>query len=139
MKSKQTRALDDVSRIVEIGRKQRVFHLVLLLSTMFSMRSLFLLCVALLACASHAFEFAPRSVLTSRIVRNPVSKILAVKPAASGIPEGYWEGDWVCADCGYVFDKDIDGGGKYFEDQKKGFICPQCRCEKKSRPVCFVV
>ena len=95
------------------------------------MRSLFLLCVALLACASHAFAFAPRSVLTSRMVRNPVSKMMAVKPAASGIPEGYWEGDWVCADCGYVFDKDIDGGGKYFEDHKKGFICPQCSAPRR--------
>ena len=89
------------------------------------MRSLLLLCVVLLACASQAYAFAPRSVLTSRVVRNPVSKLLAAKQ--DSIPEGYWEGDWVCADCGYVFDKDIDGGGKYFEDQKKGFICPQCR------------
>jgi len=43
----------------------------------------------------------------------------------------YWQGEWVCADCGYVYDKDIDGGGLYFEQQKKGFICPQCSAPRK--------
>lgn len=37
----------------------------------------------------------------------------------------------VCADCGYVYDKDIDGGGLYFEQQKKGFICPQCSAPRR--------
>mmetsp|Transcript_5467 Transcript_5467/g.8251 ORF Transcript_5467/g.8251 Transcript_5467/m.8251 type:complete len:156 (-) Transcript_5467:254-721(-) len=47
---------------------------------------------------------------------------------ASPEPEGeskYWEGEWVCADCGYIYDSDACGGVR-FEDQKKGFICPQC-------------
>ena len=43
----------------------------------------------------------------------------------------YWQGDWVCADCGYVYDKDLDGGGLYFEQQQKGFICPQCSAPRK--------
>jgi rubredoxin len=43
----------------------------------------------------------------------------------------YWQGEWVCADCGYVYDRDIDGGGLYFEQQKKGFICPQCSAPRK--------
>lgn len=29
----------------------------------------------------------------------------------------YWEGEWVCADCGYIYDKD-QCGGLAFEDQK---------------------
>lgn len=33
--------------------------------------------------------------------------------------------DCIGADCGYIYDRDIDGGGKYFEDLKKGFICPR--------------
>lgn len=37
----------------------------------------------------------------------------------------------MCADCGYVYDKDIDGGGKYFEEQGRGFICPQCSAPRK--------
>ena len=32
---------------------------------------------------------------------------------------------WVCADCGYVYDKQLFGG-KYFEEQGYGFKCPQC-------------
>lgn len=28
----------------------------------------------------------------------------------------YWEGEWVCADCGYIYDID-DCGGLYFEQQ----------------------
>ena len=43
----------------------------------------------------------------------------------------FWEGDWVCADCGYVYDIDYDGGGLYFEQQKKGFICPQCSAPRR--------
>mmetsp|Transcript_12915 Transcript_12915/g.11704 ORF Transcript_12915/g.11704 Transcript_12915/m.11704 type:complete len:152 (-) Transcript_12915:80-535(-) len=46
-------------------------------------------------------------------------------------PNNYWEGEWICADCGYVYDRDIDGGGLYFEELKKGFICPQCSAPRK--------
>ena len=45
--------------------------------------------------------------------------------------KGYWEGEWICADCGYIYDRDIDGGGLYFEELKKGFICPQCSAPRK--------
>ena len=38
---------------------------------------------------------------------------------------GYWPGEWVCADCGYVYDKKLFGG-RYFEEQTFGFKCPQC-------------
>ena len=44
---------------------------------------------------------------------------------------GYWEGEWICADCGYIYDRDYDGGGLYFEELKKGFICPQCSAPRK--------
>ena len=49
------------------------------------------------------------------------------KSKETAATDGYWEGDWVCADCGYIYDIDIDGDGQYFEEQKRGFICPQCR------------
>jgi len=32
---------------------------------------------------------------------------------------------------GYIYDRDIDGGGLYFEQQKRGFICPQCSAPRK--------
>ena len=28
----------------------------------------------------------------------------------------FWEGEWVCADCGYIYDID-DCGGLYLEEQ----------------------
>lgn len=43
----------------------------------------------------------------------------------------YWQGEWVCADCGYIYDIDVDGGGLYFEQQQRGFICPQCSAPRK--------
>jgi rubredoxin len=58
------------------------------------------------------------------------SKLFAKKEEAKSKTE-YWQGEWVCADCGYVYDRDIDGGGLYFEQQKKGFICPQCSAPRK--------
>mmetsp|Transcript_34368 Transcript_34368/g.110445 ORF Transcript_34368/g.110445 Transcript_34368/m.110445 type:complete len:133 (-) Transcript_34368:270-668(-) len=39
--------------------------------------------------------------------------------------EQYWQGEWVCADCGYIYDRKIFGG-RYFEEQTYGFKCPQC-------------
>jgi hypothetical protein len=69
---------------------------------------------------------------------------MAVKNEAN--PNNYWEGEWICADCGYIYDRDIDGGGLYFEELKKGkmaiqdnmyhlsqlgFICPQCSAPRK--------
>eukprot|EP00981_Chlorochromonas_danica_P015191 scaffold10764_cov159-Ochromonas_danica.AAC.45 len=43
----------------------------------------------------------------------------------------FWPGEWVCADCGYVYDREVDGNGLYFEQQPRGFICPQCSAPRK--------
>jgi len=37
----------------------------------------------------------------------------------------YWEGDWVCKDCGYIYSRG-ECAGLFFEEQGKGFRCPQC-------------
>ena len=39
--------------------------------------------------------------------------------------EEFWQGDWVCADCGYIYDRSLFGG-RFFEEQTFGFKCPQC-------------
>jgi len=49
----------------------------------------------------------------------------AAQLSAKEKEEMYWSGDWVCADCGYVYDRRIFGG-RYFEEQTFGFKCPQC-------------
>jgi rubredoxin len=37
--------------------------------------------------------------------------------------KGYWPGEWVCADCGFIYFPDEPVP---FEEQPKGFVCPQC-------------
>jgi len=37
----------------------------------------------------------------------------------------YWQGEWVCKDCGYIYNR-AECGGLYFEEQGVGFRCPQC-------------
>ncbi|CAN0187836.1 unnamed protein product [Scytosiphon promiscuus] len=52
--------------------------------------------------------------------------MMAVAKKDEGPTRNFWEGEWVCADCGYLYDID-DCGGLYLEEQKRGFVCPQCR------------
>merc|ERR1719453_620582 len=52
-----------------------------------------------------------------------------VKPEVDA--NDYWQGEWICADCGYIYDQDVDGGGLYFEQLKKGFVCPQCSAPRR--------
>eukprot|EP00429_Kryptoperidinium_foliaceum_P040876 CAMPEP_0176164898 /NCGR_PEP_ID=MMETSP0120_2-20121206/84349_1 /TAXON_ID=160619 /ORGANISM="Kryptoperidinium foliaceum, Strain CCMP 1326" /LENGTH=153 /DNA_ID=CAMNT_0017502431 /DNA_START=32 /DNA_END=494 /DNA_ORIENTATION=+ len=37
----------------------------------------------------------------------------------------YWQGEWVCKDCGYIYNR-AECAGMYFEEQGPGFRCPQC-------------
>jgi rubredoxin len=37
----------------------------------------------------------------------------------------YWAGEWVCKDCGYIYNPG-ECAGMYFEEQGAGFRCPQC-------------
>lgn len=51
--------------------------------------------------------------------RAPVARTDALRMAASSnkdVTSTYWEGEWVCADCGYIYDID-DCGGLYLEQQ----------------------
>ena len=42
----------------------------------------------------------------------------------------YWQGEWVCADCGYIYEtKNFDY--VYFEQQTRGFKCPQCSAPRR--------
>ena len=90
--------------------------------------------VALFCGSSNAFAPRPSILTVTKAAPRAVSSLSVfggrgkAKTPAPVEDNDYWQGDWVCADCGYVFDRDIDGGGLYFEQQKKGFICPQCRC-----------
>lgn len=42
----------------------------------------------------------------------------------------FWQGEWVCADCGYIYEtRNFDF--VYFEEQKRGFKCPQCSAPRR--------
>ena len=36
---------------------------------------------------------------------------------------GYWPGEWLCADCGYIYEP---GTSPAFEELRPGWKCPQC-------------
>lgn len=42
--------------------------------------------------------------------------MMAVAKKDEGPTRNFWEGEWVCADCGYLYDID-DCGGLYLEEQ----------------------
>lgn len=80
-----------------------------------------LLSVLLGAACASAFV-APTS---NRVVAMRRSTPLNAELSEKEKKELYWEGDWVCADCGYIYDRKLFGG-RYFEEQTYGFKCPQC-------------
>mmetsp|Transcript_11534 Transcript_11534/g.48004 ORF Transcript_11534/g.48004 Transcript_11534/m.48004 type:complete len:133 (-) Transcript_11534:1558-1956(-) len=42
--------------------------------------------------------------------------------------EEYWQGEWVCVDCGYIYGQ---SEGVAFEELPSNFRCPQCRAPKR--------
>ncbi|GMH46444.1 hypothetical protein TrRE_jg8306 [Triparma retinervis] len=48
-----------------------------------------------------------------------------ISPEEQARLDSYWQGDWVCKDCGYIYNRD-ECAGFYFEEQGAGFRCPQC-------------
>ena len=100
----------------------------------YKMQVLALLLIALIALLSPCEGFAPRSFgAVGKSLASAKSLTLQAKPKPATEEEQakYWQGDWVCADCGYIYDRDIDGRGLYFEQQQRGFICPQCSAPRK--------
>eukprot|EP00566_Odontella_aurita_P027422 CAMPEP_0113556584 /NCGR_PEP_ID=MMETSP0015_2-20120614/17330_1 /TAXON_ID=2838 /ORGANISM="Odontella" /LENGTH=164 /DNA_ID=CAMNT_0000457941 /DNA_START=132 /DNA_END=626 /DNA_ORIENTATION=- /assembly_acc=CAM_ASM_000160 len=52
-------------------------------------------------------------------------KSAAAKAAEEEKASQFWQGDWVCKDCGYIYQRG-ECAGLYFEEQGPGFRCPQC-------------
>lgn len=82
---------------------------------------------------ANAFRPASLSAFSPSRVLAKTNKLPTATTLYAKADDGsqYWQGEWVCADCGYIYDRDFDGGGLYFEQQKKGFICPQCSAPRK--------
>ena len=74
-----------------------------------------------LALIQYAMAFLPaRLPAIPAIARGQLSsRSSSTRKRASALTmaKDYWEGEWVCADCGYIYDAEACGGKK-FEDQK---------------------
>lgn len=85
--------------------------------------------------ASSALAFAPgtpTAIAPSRSIATPTSlsvfgkkKTAAQKAQEEEEAAKYWQGEWVCKDCGYIYNR-AECAGMYFEEQGAGFRCPQC-------------
>ena len=47
----------------------------------------------------------------------------ALPPAQKLEAKGYWPGEWLCADCGYIYEPGMEPA---FEELRPGWKCPQC-------------
>jgi len=71
--------------------------------------------------ARGATVLAPRA----RSAAPVTMQLFGKKKTAEEILEekGYWPGEWVCADCGYIYEP---GTTPAFEELVKRWKCPQC-------------
>ncbi|GMH60800.1 hypothetical protein TrLO_g13622 [Triparma laevis f. longispina] len=74
---------------------------------------------------SFSNDVSDRAPQTSTSLNVFGTKKKALSPEDQARIDSYWEGDWVCKDCGYVYNRD-ECAGFYFEEQGAGFRCPQC-------------
>lgn len=52
----------------------------------------------------------------------------AKKAVATGESVGYWQGEWICVDCGFVYKPNRR---VKFEDLPSSWKCPQCNAPKR--------
>merc|ERR1719491_416887 len=52
-------------------------------------------------------------------------KTAAQKAEEAAKADLYWQGEWCCKDCGYIYQR-MECAGLFFEEQGAGFRCPQC-------------
>mmetsp|Transcript_16604 Transcript_16604/g.24823 ORF Transcript_16604/g.24823 Transcript_16604/m.24823 type:complete len:151 (+) Transcript_16604:106-558(+) len=82
---------------------------------------------------STAFNGPRLAPIVSKSVSSPSSlnmvfgnkKSAAAKAEEEAKAAMYWEGEWVCKDCGYIYQRS-ECAGMFFEEQGPGFRCPQC-------------
>mmetsp|Transcript_21680 Transcript_21680/g.45816 ORF Transcript_21680/g.45816 Transcript_21680/m.45816 type:complete len:152 (-) Transcript_21680:185-640(-) len=103
------------------------------------MKSIIAIISAILLFATSTLAFAPAS--PARAVVAPTRSVIAPSPTSLSVfgkkkteaqkaeeeakAAKYWQGEWVCKDCGYIYNRG-ECAGMYFEEQGPGFRCPQC-------------
>ena len=70
------------------------------------MNNLLLIIVIISIFLSSCHAFSPIAALAKKTAGiKPSSTLLAAtKSTKRANPNSYWEGEWVCADCGYIYD-----------------------------------
>merc|ERR1719387_902458 len=72
---------------------------------------------------------ARRAALTTpRVAAAPAMQLFGFGGPSKTVEEileekGYWPGEWVCADCGYIYEP---GTAPPFEELRAKWKCPQC-------------
>ncbi|KAL7544443.1 hypothetical protein ACHAWF_007824 [Thalassiosira exigua] len=103
------------------------------------MKAILVLLSAVCLFAASALAFAPAApraafhpASAARTVAAPTAlnvfgnrKTEAQKAEEEAKAAKFWAGEWVCKDCGYIYDRS-ECAGMYFEEQGPGFRCPQC-------------
>jgi len=86
---------------------------------------------ASLAAAADALVLGTRPSLAvkPRVAASPQMQLFGIEFGEKKTPEeileekGYWPGEWVCADCGYIYEP---GTTPAFEELRPRWKCPQC-------------
>merc|ERR1712232_497646 len=82
----------------------------------------------LLAAAAVSVFFGPvSSFVSSWQATTQPQRAPAVGLRAA--PTEFWEGEWICADCGYIYNEGYFG--KKFEQLEYGFKCPACAAPRR--------
>lgn len=99
------------------------------------MKSFIVSLILAIVCLSTASAFSsvqPSVVSTVSVGRSSTSlnvfgnrKSQAQKEQEEELESKFWQGEWVCKDCGYIYNRQ-ECAGMYFEEQGAGFRCPQC-------------
>mmetsp|Transcript_25567 Transcript_25567/g.61480 ORF Transcript_25567/g.61480 Transcript_25567/m.61480 type:complete len:149 (+) Transcript_25567:182-628(+) len=100
------------------------------------MKSILSILYAFCLLATSTLAFAPTApraaVAPTRSVATPTSlsvfgkrKTEAQKAEQAEYEAQFWAGEWVCKDCGYIYNR-AECAGMFFEEQGVGFRCPQC-------------
>jgi len=80
--------------------------------------------------AALALAAAPLlAVAQSRARQARSSGAISVVARRVAATKEYWEGEWICADCGYIYNE--RSFGDKFEELKMGFKCPQCAAPRR--------
>jgi rubredoxin len=86
------------------------------------------ICLCFAAQSANAFQ-APSLVRSSSVTSQTAINVFGNKKKVSAADEEkaskFWQGEWVCKDCGYIYSR-AECAGLYFEEQTPGFRCPQC-------------